>query len=310
MAVIPLHIVDAFADQPFRGNPAAIVPNAAVLSETEMMSIAEELGMEVGFVLPPEAREADVRLRFFTDQREDTLSGHVMLAAFVSLAERGIFRPTAAGRLVHAETLAGVFEVRLQATPEGHTRVTCEMPNPRFGEPVPVDEVARALDVPAELLRLQGAGPRRVACGFDQILVPVADRAIMRGTLRSSPAIKALLDSRGAAGLTLFCPETHDRDADFHCRFLHPDDRRCEDLASGTSLAAVAAYAVQQNLVPRQEQVRVITEQGRSLGRPTRAELDVRVLDDQIHRVELSGFGAVVMRGSFQFQRLARTAHA
>lgn len=310
MAVIPLHIVDAFADQPFRGNPAAIVPNAAVLSDEEMVSIAEELGMEVGFVLPPEAREADVRLRFFTAQREDSLSGHVMLAAFVSLAERGIFRPTAGGRLVHAETRAGVLEARLQLTPQGGPRVTCEMPNPRFGEPVPVNEVARALEVPAELLRLQGAGPRRVACGFDQIVVPVADRAIMHGALRGSKAVKALLDDRGAASLTLLCPETHDSDADFHCRFLHPDDRRCEDVASGTCLAAVAAFAVQENLVPRLEQVRIVTEQGRSLGRPTRAELDVRVLGDQVHRVELSGFGAVVMRGSFQFQRLALAAHA
>ena len=123
MAVIPLHIVDAFADRPFAGNPAAIVPNAAGLDDDEMMRISEELGLEVGFVLPPEERGADVRVRFFIDRAEDTLSGHVLLAAFVSMADRGIFRPTPAGRLLHVETLAGVLQVRLTGELGGPTRV-------------------------------------------------------------------------------------------------------------------------------------------------------------------------------------------
>jgi trans-2,3-dihydro-3-hydroxyanthranilate isomerase len=310
MAVIPLHIVDAFADQPFAGNPAAIVPNAAVLSDDEMVRISEEMGMEVGFVLPPEEREADLRLRFFVGSREDTLSGHVMLAAFTSLAERGIFRPTADGRLVHVETLAGVLEARLATTREGHTHVTCEMPNPRFGEPVPADEVAHALEVSTDTVRISGQGPQRVSCGFDHIVVPVSDRNVMRGVLRGRDRVKELLDERGAAGMTLFCPETTHPEATFHCRFLQPDERRCEDVASGTCMAALAAYAVEHGLVDCVEHVRLITEQGSSVGRPNLATIDVRVIGGAIHRVEVAGTGTVVMRGSFQFQRVAASAQA
>jgi trans-2,3-dihydro-3-hydroxyanthranilate isomerase len=308
MAVIPLHIVDAFADRPFAGNPAAIIPNAAGLDEEEMVRISEELGLEVGFVLPPDERRADVRLRFFIDRNEDTLSGHVLLAAFVSMADRGIFRPTVEGRLLHVETLAGVLEVRLRGEVGGTTNVTAEMPNPRFGEPVPVDEVAGALDVPSELLRLDGHGPQRVSCGFDQLVVPVADRTVMRGNLRGLDRIKVLLDERGAAGLTLFCPETTSEAAHFHCRFLHPGDRRAEDVASGTCIAAVAAYAVRNDLVAGRDEIEVVTEQGHALGRPTLARVAVRVLDGAIHRVQLSGDGAVVMRGSLQLQRYRRAA--
>jgi trans-2,3-dihydro-3-hydroxyanthranilate isomerase len=305
MAVIPLHIVDAFTERPFGGNPAAIIPNAASLSDEEMVSISEELGLEVGFVLPPEVRGADVRLRFFIDRQEDTLSGHVLLAAFTSLADRGIFRPLPEGRLLHVETLAGVLAVRLIAEAPNRVRVNCEMPNPRFGEPIPVDQVANALGVPSELLRLAGHGPQRVSCGFDQILVPVADRTLIRGSLPALGHVRALLDERGAAGLVMFCPETHNPAADFHCRFLHPEDRRCEDIASGTCLAAVGAFAVRHRLVPRaNEQVRVVTEQGHALGRPTQAEILVRLVSGEIQRVELSGCGAVVLRGSLQFNRL------
>ena len=75
MAIVPFHIVDAFADRPFTGNPAAIIPNAASLTEAEMLQITDELSMEAGFVLPPEDPEADIRLRFFTQRREAILRG-------------------------------------------------------------------------------------------------------------------------------------------------------------------------------------------------------------------------------------------
>jgi trans-2,3-dihydro-3-hydroxyanthranilate isomerase len=308
MAVIPLHIVDAFTEQPFAGNPAAIVPNAAVLDDDEMVKISEELGMEVGFVLPPEARDADVRLRFFVDRQEDSLSGHVMLAAFTSLADRGIFRPTTEGRLVHVETLAGVLEVRLTARADGHTSITCEMPNPRFGEPIPAEEVAHALGVDPGAIATGETGPQRVSCGFDHIVVPVTSRDVIRGQVLGQAGVGNLLDERGAAGMTLFCDQTTDPRAAFFCRFLQPGVRQCEDIASGNCLAAVAAYAVQHGLVTAADLVTIVTEQGHGLGRPTRAELSVRMISDRIHRVEMTGTGAVVMRGSFQFQRLARQA--
>jgi trans-2,3-dihydro-3-hydroxyanthranilate isomerase len=308
MAVIPLHIVDAFAERPFAGNPAAIVPNAAALDEEDMARVSEELGLEVGFVLPPRERGADLRLRFFLERNEDTLSGHVLLAALVSLVDRGIVRPAPEGRRLHVETLAGVFAAKLVGSAGSPLLAEFEMPNPRFGEPVPVDEVAGTLDVPAELLRLDGAGPQRVSCGFDQIIVPVSDRSVMRGSLRGLDRIQVLLDERGAAGLVLLCPETLSENAHFQCRFLHPGDRRSEDAASGTCIAAVAAYAVKHGLVPRSDEVRVLTEQGHLLGRPTRAEARVRLLGDRIERVSLLGTGAVAMRGTLQLHRPERLA--
>jgi predicted PhzF superfamily epimerase YddE/YHI9 len=115
-----------------------------------------------------------------------------------------------------------------------------------------------------------------------------------------------LLDERGAAGLVLMCPETVSETAHFHCRFLHPGDRRTEDVASGTCIAAVAAYAVKHGLIPESDDVRVVTEHGHLLGRPTRAETRVRLLAGRIHRVTLSGTGVVVMRGSLQFRSFSQ----
>lgn len=305
MAIIPFHIVDAFADHPFTGNPAAIIPNAAGLSELEMLQITDELSMEAGFVLPPESATADVRLRFFTKRHEANLSGHVVIAAFASMADRGFYKATAEGTNLTVQTGAGELPVTLATDAAGRARVTLGLPVPRFGEPVPVSEVAKALDLPPAVIGLGDHGPARVSCGFDQVVVPVSDREAMRGVFRNMEAIGEFTDRRGVGGITLVCPETVDPGADVHCRFFHPRVGADEDVASGTSLGAAAAWLVDRGLVPGEEVFRIISEQGHSLGRPTSAELTVRRERRVVTAVELTASGAVVMRGSFHFNRRA-----
>jgi trans-2,3-dihydro-3-hydroxyanthranilate isomerase len=308
MAIIPFHIVDAFATHPFTGNPAAVIPNASSLTEAEMLQITDELSMEAAFVLPPTIPAADVRLRFFTRRLEANLSGHAAVAAFVSMADRGFYRPSPEGVTIGLETGVGILPVELRSTADGHTRVTLEMPPPRFGEPVPASEVAPALGVDPDMLHLGEQGPQRVSCGFDQIIVPVGIREVIRGSFLDTEAIGRLTDRRGVGGLTLFCPNTHHGDADFHCRFFQPRMGSHEDVASGTSLAAMAAYVVRNGILPPSLLTNITTEQGHSLGRPTMAELQVRSDGGRIRRITLSGTGRVVMRGSFHFSRKVRAA--
>jgi trans-2,3-dihydro-3-hydroxyanthranilate isomerase len=305
MAIIPFHIVDAFADHPFTGNPAAIIPNAASLTEAEMLQITDELSMEAGFVLPPGTAGADVRLRFFTKRREAILSGHVIIAAFASMADRGFYKPHAEGLDIRLETRAGILPVTLTTGEYGHPRITVRLPAPRFGEPVPAEEVGAALGLPAEYLRIGDHGPQRVSCGFDQIIVPVNDRIAMRGVFKDMEPIGELTDRRGVGGITLICPDTYGSEADFHCRFFHPRVGADEDVASGTSLGAAAAYVVDRRLVPVSDRVTLATEQGHSLGRPTRAEICIGTSEGNVRSVDLIATGAVVMRGSFHFNRRA-----
>lgn len=308
MAIIPFHIVDAFADRPFTGNPAAIIPNAASLTEAEMLQITDELSMEAGFVLPPDMPGADVRLRFFTRRLEANLSGHVVIAAFASMADRGFFKATPEGATFRLETGAGILPVTLKLNEDGDTLISLELPQPRFGEPIPAQEVAAALGVDEELLRLGDHGPQRVSCGFDQIIVPVANRQTIRGSFQDSEAIHRLTDRRGVGGLTLICPETFHHEADFHCRFFQPGVGALEDVASGTSLAAAAAYIVDRKMVPEALETKIITEQGHGLGRPTFARLGVMTTRGEVKSITLTATGVVVMRGSFHFARKARAA--
>jgi PhzF family phenazine biosynthesis protein len=79
---IPLYQVDAFADGPFTGNPAAVCPLDSWLPAETMQAIAAENNLsETAFFVP----EGDgYRLRWFTPSVEVDLCGHATLAsAFV-----------------------------------------------------------------------------------------------------------------------------------------------------------------------------------------------------------------------------------
>jgi predicted PhzF superfamily epimerase YddE/YHI9 len=86
MKSYPLFQIDAFADRPFAGNPAAVVPLEAWLPDAVMQAIAVENNLsETAFFVP----EGDgYRIRWFMPGGEIDLCGHATLAsAFVVLTE-------------------------------------------------------------------------------------------------------------------------------------------------------------------------------------------------------------------------------
>lgn len=79
--------IDAFADGPFSGNPAAVCLLDKAAPEAWMQSMALEMGIsETAFVSP----EADFfQLRWFTPQSEVKLCGHATLASCAALLDSG-----------------------------------------------------------------------------------------------------------------------------------------------------------------------------------------------------------------------------
>src|SRR6202140_2690989 len=76
---IPLYQIDAFADGPFTGNPAAVCPLDAWLPDHVMQAIAAENNLsETAFFVPEGEGFA---LRWFTPATEVDLCGHATLAA-------------------------------------------------------------------------------------------------------------------------------------------------------------------------------------------------------------------------------------
>ncbi len=77
--------IDAFANQLFSGNPAAVIPLQEWISEDLMQRIAEENNLsETVFIVPSNNTTFDYEIRWFTPTVEINLCGHATLAsAFV-----------------------------------------------------------------------------------------------------------------------------------------------------------------------------------------------------------------------------------
>lgn len=82
MTTIPFFQVDAFADRPLTGNPAAVMPLERWLDDALMQAIASENNLsETAFTVPSDGTEADYELRWFTPTTEVDLCGHATLAS-------------------------------------------------------------------------------------------------------------------------------------------------------------------------------------------------------------------------------------
>lgn len=83
MTSLPFTQVDAFADAPFTGNPAAVMPLGQWLDDATLQAIAAENNLsETAFTVPtPDDPEADYALRWFTPAVEVKLCGHATLAS-------------------------------------------------------------------------------------------------------------------------------------------------------------------------------------------------------------------------------------
>ena len=115
---LPYWHVDAFADRPFAGNQAAVMPLEAWLDDATLLAIAEENNFaETAFTVRDESGAADWELRWFTPTEEVRLCGHATLASGHVLltrdgGERVTFRTREAGLLEVARTQTG-YELAL-----------------------------------------------------------------------------------------------------------------------------------------------------------------------------------------------------
>ena len=100
----PIYIVDAFAERPFQGNPAAICPLKEPADPVWMQHVAAEMNLsETAFIVPC---RSGFDLRWFTPAVEVELCGHATLASAHLLWEKG-FAP--AGEPIRFQTRSGLL---------------------------------------------------------------------------------------------------------------------------------------------------------------------------------------------------------
>jgi len=215
---LPITQVDAFADRPFAGNPAAVIPLDAWLDDAMLMTIAAENNLsETAFYLPDATGDADYELRWFTPNSEVRLCGHATLATgHVVLSadparESVRFRTRLSGVLSATRAGAG-YEIRLPALPPA---------------PKPLPDVLAALGIDDAVETLWRDG------GYG--LIVLADEDAVRGL---HPNMRALAEM-GDRQAIVTAPG---RDTAIVSRMFAPGAGIDEDPVTGSAHAVMVPY--------------------------------------------------------------------
>lgn len=90
---VPVWQVDAFADQPFTGNPAAVCILDHYPDDDWMQRVAAEMNLSETSFLVPASDPNSFHLRWFTPMTEIDLCGHATLAAVHTLIQQKCVNP-------------------------------------------------------------------------------------------------------------------------------------------------------------------------------------------------------------------------
>ncbi len=248
--------VDVFTAVPLKGNPLAVVIDAAGLDEAQMAAFARWTNLsETTFLLPPTDPAADYRVRIFTPGGELPFAGHPTLgSAHAFLASGGDVKKP--GEVVQQ---CGIGLVRVKR--EGARLAFAAPPLLRSG---PVEDAG---------LRAQVLRSLRMAADELLDLVWVDNGpAWMAARLKDAASVRALKpDFLAMKGLKLGVvgPQPAGSETQFELRAFVPDIGVAEDPVTGSLNAGVALWLQGAGLAPE----RYIAAQGSQLGRDGRVHV-------------------------------------
>ena len=209
--------VDAFSDEPFRGNPAAVCILPAAREAAWMQAVGREMNLsETAFLV---RRDNGFDLRWFTPVIEVDLCGHATLASAHVLWQEGILGQDQDARFY---TRSGLLTAR------------------RDGDWIELDFPADPPE-PAKLpeVVLRGLGARLTFGGvgkFDYVVELESEAAV-----RALAPQFGLLASAGRRGVVVTARATT-APFDYVCRFFAPASGIDEDPVTGSAQCALGPY--------------------------------------------------------------------
>jgi trans-2,3-dihydro-3-hydroxyanthranilate isomerase len=290
------HTLDVFTDNPFGGNPLAVVLDADALRAEQMQAIAAEFNLsETVFVLTPAvAGPSRKRVRIFTPRVELPFAGHPTVGAAHLLAELGLVDLAATDGLIVLEEGVGDVPVKLRRDAGG--KLSVQMSVPRMPErgpepPARADLAAMLSLAEADLLPGQAA----YSCGVPFLFVPLRDRAAMAQIRLRIDLWERYLSGWWAKSIFTLTTDTMGSDAQIHARMFAPAMGVIEDPATGSAASALAGFLHDQ--APAEGARRWLIEQGFEMGRPSLIELEAGITGGKLSAVQVGGSSVLVAEG-------------
>ncbi|WP_426344673.1 PhzF family phenazine biosynthesis protein [Pseudoduganella sp. R-32] len=239
MKTVPLKTVDVFTSTPFKGNPVAVMLDAAGLSTAQMQQIANWTNLsETTFVLPVTAPGADYHVRIFTPGGELPFAGHPTIGTAHALLEAGMV--TARDGALVQQCAAGLVRLTVEIAPDGAQWIAFDLPTPTCTalDAGQADELHAILNTPLA----QGASPHLVEVGARWV---VAQLPSAEAVLECAPDF-ARMKAQGAkgrhTGVVIFGPHAAGAATQIEVRAFAPAHGVNEDPVCGSGNGSLAAY--------------------------------------------------------------------
>ncbi len=257
----PLYQVDAFTDEPFKGNPAAVCLLPKRAQVTWMKAVAREMNLsETAFLSPG---RGGWRLRWFTPKQEVDLCGHATLAAAKVLFER---QPALRGSPLTFKTRSG--------------DLFAHWVDGRIELDFPALTTYRRISYESHVDRALGFAPVDAVWVGDYYLFEAEDEDIIR---RVNPDLAVV--AKFSVPQVMITAKSKDTEFDFISRFFAPTLGIDEDPVTGSAHCLLAPFWAEKlnksELTAYQASVRG-------------GKLDLRLEDD---RVKITGSAVIVFEG-------------
>lgn len=276
--------VDVFANEPFKGNPVAVIFDADDLTDEQMKDIASWTNLsETTFVCKPEDEQADYKLRVFTPNNELSFAGHPTIGSSYAVLQNGLISKNK-GYLVQE---CGVGLVKIDYTEE---RTYFSLPKPKIS-----DIELKQLDGIIDSLGINGEDvihSKKVNIGAEWLTLHIKNSSIVK---RIEPNFEQMKNYiyEGTTGVTIFGENEDDKDTTFEVRSFAPNEGVNEDPVCGSGNGCVAAVNELYGLIVNKE---YSNSQGECINR------NGRVYIKQEDGLKLGGISKIVIDGKIRIE--------
>jgi len=287
--------LDVFTDQPFGGNPLAVVFEAEGLSDAQMQAIAREFNYsETTFFLPPADPANDAVLRIFTPAREVPFAGHPNIGSALAAAREGTLFGKPVGEDLRFEEKAGLVNITL--TREAGEAVSAELTAPEpftLGATVSAQFAAACARLPESAIVTNRHAPVAASVGLPFVFAELSDLEALADA-RPGPEEAFERLPKEAPDLMVYVRLDETR---LQARMFGPLDGVPEDPATGSACAALMGLTA--HLDPQSDGPLTLSiAQGVEMGRPSRIEAAADKAGGAVTAVRVTGAARLMMEGA------------
>lgn len=280
-----------FAAGPNGGNPCPVIPLADRLTDTQMQALARRFGLDTAFILHPQSKVADIRLRYFVPDHEMGVSGHATVAAITIARLDNLLKSDH----VRVETMNGIFKVE-SLQHEGGRVITLEQNKPVFGPSVAPDLIAGSLRIEKGRVPLATSPIQVVSVSRPKLLVPLENSKVLDALTPDYETVWEISEKLQVTGFYAFTRQTDKAKADAEARQFPLRAGSPEDAATGVAAAALGAYLATYDHKCQAGQHLFRIAQGYAMGAPSQIEAIAECADGSVTRTAIRGMAQIVAR--------------